>query len=164
MGVIKLNNPVLEAEAEIIDQFVAQAIEEVEVEVDSHDDGEADDQGIGRTEVDDFDSALAKFKSRKPSRQTIKVLRYFVSADKGEAYGYEISTQTGLKSGSLYVILKRLSEAKIVTGNWEGIESANGSRPRRVYTLTEKGKIAANDIIEEFLESSLDDIKKPKSK
>jgi len=53
-------------------------------------------------------------------------------------YGYELSKQTGLKSGTLYPVVMRLSEQGMLEADWREPER-EGRPPRHVYRLTSKG-------------------------
>jgi len=54
-------------------------------------------------------------------------------------YGYDLSRETGLKSGTLYPILMRLAEKSLLETRWE--ETAGGGRPpRHMYRLTGLGQ------------------------
>ena len=48
------------------------------------------------------------------SPQTLQVLDAFLQAPKDWKYGYDISRNSGLKSGTLYPILMRLAERKLL--------------------------------------------------
>ena len=52
-------------------------------------------------------------------------------------YGYDISRNTGLKSGTLYPILIRLAEHRMLETSWETAEM--GRPPRHMYKLTRAG-------------------------
>jgi DNA-binding PadR family transcriptional regulator len=52
-------------------------------------------------------------------------------------YGYDLSRNTGLKSGTLYPILMRLAEHRLVETCWETAEI--GRPPRHMYKLTRAG-------------------------
>ncbi len=74
---------------------------------------------------------------RRLSRQTLLVLGAFLEAPGEWKYGYGISQHTGLKSGSLYPILMRLAERKLLETSWETAEV--GKPPRHLYRLTSVG-------------------------
>jgi DNA-binding PadR family transcriptional regulator len=59
----------------------------------------------------------------------------------GHMYGFDIMDATGLQSGTVFPILRRLESAGIFRGRWEPVSEAHrGSRPqRRLYELTETG-------------------------
>jgi PadR family transcriptional regulator, regulatory protein PadR len=71
------------------------------------------------------------------SPQTIRVLAEFLESPKGWKYGYDISRNTGLKSGTLYPILMRLAERALLETRWENPEP--GKPPRHMYRLTADG-------------------------
>jgi len=71
------------------------------------------------------------------SPQTVEVLADFLQQPKDWKYGYDISRNTGLKSGTLYPILMRLAEHGILTTRWEQTEP--GKPPRHMYRLTADG-------------------------
>jgi PadR family transcriptional regulator PadR len=71
------------------------------------------------------------------SPQTLQVLDAFLQSPKDWQYGYDISRNTGLKSGTLYPILIRLAERKLLETSWETAEM--GKPPRHLYRLTPDG-------------------------
>lgn len=71
------------------------------------------------------------------SPQTLQVLDAFLQGPKDWQYGYDISRNTGLKSGTLYPILMRLAERKLLETSWETPEI--GKPPRHLYRLTPDG-------------------------
>lgn len=71
------------------------------------------------------------------SPQTLQVLDAFLHSPKDWKYGYDISRNTGLKSGTLYPILMRLAERKLLETSWETVEI--GKPPRHLYRLTPDG-------------------------
>lgn len=60
-------------------------------------------------------------------------------------YGYEISRETGLKSGTLYPILMRLSDQGLLQSQWQEPERP-GKPPRHTYKLTPGGLAFARAI------------------
>jgi PadR family transcriptional regulator PadR len=71
------------------------------------------------------------------SSQTIQVLTEFLQTPQEWKYGYDMSRNTGLKSGTLYPILMRLAEWKLLETSWETAEI--GKPPRHLYRLTPDG-------------------------
>jgi PadR family transcriptional regulator len=71
------------------------------------------------------------------SPQTLQVLDAFLQETTEWKYGYDISRNTGLKSGTLYPILMRLAERKLLETSWETAEI--GKPPRHLYRLTPDG-------------------------
>ncbi len=52
------------------------------------------------------------------SVQTLSVLNEFLQTPLGWRYGYDISRNAGLKSGTLYPILMRLAEQRVLDTRW----------------------------------------------
>src|ERR1700684_826896 len=67
-----------------------------------------------------------------------RVLRAFLTDPADPRYGYDLMKAAGLKSGTLYPLLGRLEEEKLVTSAWETPQQA-GQRPRKYYRLTAEG-------------------------
>jgi DNA-binding HxlR family transcriptional regulator len=76
-------------------------------------------------------------KSIRLSPQTLLVLDRFVRQPSAWLYGYELSRETGLKSGTLYPILMRLARHEMLEKRW--VQTAEGVPPRHTYRLTAKG-------------------------
>jgi PadR family transcriptional regulator, regulatory protein PadR len=78
--------------------------------------------------------------ARKPntSVQTRQLLSAMLRQPRTWQYGYEISKQTGLKSGTLYPLLMRLSDQGLLDSQWQDPERP-GKPPRHVYKLTSSG-------------------------
>ncbi|GII25233.1 hypothetical protein Pme01_48300 [Planosporangium mesophilum] len=63
-------------------------------------------------------------------------------------HGYLIAKQTGLASGTLYPILIRLADRRLIEACWEDEQPAG--RPRRhLYRLTSDGVVAARAALAE---------------
>ena len=56
--------------------------------------------------------------ARRPSAQTLAVLRDFAAEPSAWRYGYELGQEVGLKAGSLYPILMRLSDRELLESSW----------------------------------------------
>ncbi len=77
--------------------------------------------------------------ARRPSPQTVAVVGALLQDPDRWHYGYELSKQLGLPSGTLYPILMRLSERDQLETRWE--EPSPPGRPaRHLYRLTEGGR------------------------
>ena len=79
------------------------------------------------------------------SPQTLRVLQIFLASPRGWRYGYDISRDTGVKSGTLYPILMRLEENRLLESSWETNQA--GRPPRHVYRLTPTGVQSARDYV-----------------
>jgi PadR family transcriptional regulator, regulatory protein PadR len=71
------------------------------------------------------------------SPQTLQTIEAFLHQPEDWKYGYDISRTTGLKSGTLYPILMRLADRKLLETTWETAEP--GRPPRHLYRLTLDG-------------------------
>ena len=81
------------------------------------------------------------------SPQTALLLAEFLEDEKLWRYGYDLSRNTGLKSGTLYPILMRLAEHHLLKTSWETTET--GRPPRHMYKLTEDGLRHAREAVSE---------------
>jgi DNA-binding PadR family transcriptional regulator len=79
---------------------------------------------------------------RRPSRQTAAVLQALAADPEAWRYGYELGREVGLKAGSLYPILMRLCDRKLLESAWES-DPPRGRPPRHLYRLTAAGMRAA---------------------
>ena len=82
------------------------------------------------------------------SPQTALVLDAFLERPRSWRYGYDISRDTGLKSGTLYPILIRLADHELVETRWEISES--GKPPRHMYRLTPEGLRSARTELRDY--------------
>ena len=85
--------------------------------------------------------------ARKPnsSVQTRELLTVLARQPRSWQYGYELSKQTGLKSGTLYPLLIRLSDQGLLDSQWQEPERP-GKPPRHAYKLTASGLTLAREI------------------
>lgn len=70
----------------------------------------------------------------------------------GHRYGFDVMDATGLASGTVYPVLRRLERAKLMRGRWEDAPAAHrGGRPqRRLYELTAAGAVALDEASEKL--------------
>jgi len=63
----------------------------------------------------------------------------------GNRHGFQIMDVTGLPSGTVYPVLRRLEREAAVESEWEDADAARdaGRRQRRVYRLTDSGQRVA---------------------
>jgi DNA-binding PadR family transcriptional regulator len=71
-----------------------------------------------------------------------RVLRAFLADPSARRYGYDLMKAASLKSGTLYPLLGRLEQEKLVSSAWETPQQ-DGQRPRRYYQLTSEGTAMA---------------------
>jgi PadR family transcriptional regulator, regulatory protein PadR len=83
---------------------------------------------------------------RKPntSPQTRTLLASFMDRPQAWRHGYDLSKETGLRSGTLYPLLMRLSEQGLLEQRWQEA-GRPGLPPRHVYRLTASGLALARD-------------------
>jgi PadR family transcriptional regulator, regulatory protein PadR len=83
---------------------------------------------------------------RKPntSRQTRALLASFMDCPQTWRHGYDLSKETGLRSGTLYPLLMRLSEQGLLEQRWQQA-GRPGLPPRHVYRLTASGLALTRD-------------------
>ena len=77
-------------------------------------------------------------RGRSPSSQTLRVLSALSREPKDWRYGYELGVEVGLRPGSLYPILVRLSDRELLESRWEA-EPPSGRPPRHLYRITPQG-------------------------
>jgi PadR family transcriptional regulator len=92
---------------------------------------------------------------RKYSRQTLALLAALIQQPRTWQHGYELSKGTGLKSGTLYPILIRLSDQGLLDSRWKDAERP-GRPPRHVYRLTASGLALAREQVTVATESGFE--------
>jgi len=80
------------------------------------------------------------------TRTTALVL---VALARGTRHGFDLLDATGLPSGTVYPILRRLEAGGLVKSRWEavGIARDEGRPPRRYYQLTGAGADALQEAL-----------------
>jgi PadR family transcriptional regulator, regulatory protein PadR len=82
------------------------------------------------------------------SEQTTSVLAALCSRPRAWRHGYDLARETGLKSGTLYPILIRLSDRGLLESCWEDEQPVG--RPRRhLYRLTSEGVARGGEVLVE---------------
>jgi PadR family transcriptional regulator, regulatory protein PadR len=79
------------------------------------------------------------------SRQTHLLLAALLEQPRSWRHGYELAKQTGLKSGTLYPLLMRLSEQGLLQSRWTESDQA-GKPPRHLYRPTAAGLNLAREL------------------
>ncbi len=81
-------------------------------------------------------------RDRRPSKQMIMLLAALAARSQLWHHGYELMKQTGLKSGTLYPLLMRMTDQGLVEAEWR--EPSRPGRPaRHAYRLTAAGRALA---------------------
>jgi DNA-binding PadR family transcriptional regulator len=86
----------------------------------------------------------------RASKQTLKLLAALTAKAASWHYGYALSRQTDLQSGTLYPILMRLEERGWLETQWESPqtpEERKGRPPRHMYRLTAGGRAWAMEAL-----------------
>ena len=82
------------------------------------------------------------------SPQTVAVFEVLLGSHRSWTYGYDVSRETGLKSGTLYPILMRLSDHGLLETKWEPSKEP-GRPPRHMYRLNGDGVKFARETVAE---------------
>lgn len=87
---------------------------------------------------------------------TARVLAALLADPEADRYGLDLMQATGLASGTLYPILRRLMEAGWLTARWEESKQETRNRPaRRYYRLTPEGATQARQALAELRASTV---------
>lgn len=78
------------------------------------------------------------------SPQTLQLFAALLDDPQRWRYGYDLSKQTALASGTLYPILMRLTDQRLLETTWEPSEEP-GRPPRHIYRLTADGAVLARE-------------------
>jgi DNA-binding PadR family transcriptional regulator len=78
------------------------------------------------------------------SRQTHLLLAALLEEPRRWRHGYELAKQTGLKSGTLYPLLMRLSDQGLLDARWSESDQP-GKPPRHLYRPTAAGLALARE-------------------
>src|SRR4029453_8281323 len=84
-------------------------------------------------------------RSRRPSAQTTAVVLALAEKPTAWRYGYQLCQQLGIKPGSLYPILMRLTDRGLLENTWDTDVPA-GRPPRHLYRLTGTGRGLATEL------------------
>ncbi len=75
-------------------------------------------------------------------RLTYQTAVVLLAVARGLRYGFDIIDASGLKSGTVYPVLRRLEDAGLLRSRWERVQAARDEQrpPRRYYELTASGR------------------------
>ena len=85
-------------------------------------------------------------RKRKPSVQTLAVLRAFLARSADWRYGYDLTKEIALPSGTLYPLLVRLADKGLLESAWHP-PGKPGMPPRHGYRLTLRGIAFARTVL-----------------
>jgi DNA-binding PadR family transcriptional regulator len=80
---------------------------------------------------------------KKLSAPTLAVLQALMQRPQTWRYGYELSKELGLQSGTLYPLLMRLTDSGLLESQWQK-PARDGVPARHAYRLTRSGVAAAH--------------------
>ena len=85
-------------------------------------------------------------------RVTYPTAIVLLAVSRGVAYGFDIMETTGLQSGTVYPILRRLEAAGLVRSRWEAVTNARDEQrpPRRYYQVTGAGSRELRTALDRF--------------
>jgi DNA-binding PadR family transcriptional regulator len=85
-------------------------------------------------------------------RVTYPTAIVLLAVSRGVRYGFDIMDASGLQSGTVYPILRRLESAGMLRSKWEAVLDARDEQrpPRRYYQITGAGLRALNDAQQRF--------------
>jgi DNA-binding PadR family transcriptional regulator len=91
---------------------------------------------------------------RATSPQALALLAALLDRARQWSHGYDLSKETGLKSGTLYPLLMRLADQSLLEADWRESPQA-GRPPRHVYRLTAHGRAFAKEALPSRRRSAL---------
>ncbi|NYG06852.1 DNA-binding PadR family transcriptional regulator [Phycicoccus badiiscoriae] len=77
-------------------------------------------------------------RNRPLSPQACRLLGAFAAEPSQWRHGYDLMTEVGVSSGSLYPILARLADRGLLESSWD--TPTEGRPPRHLYRLTTPGQ------------------------
>jgi PadR family transcriptional regulator len=85
-------------------------------------------------------------------RVTYSTAIVLLAVSRGFRHGFDIMDASGLKSGTVYPILRRLEDAGMLRARWEAVANARDAQrpPRRYYQITGAGSRALNEAADQF--------------
>ena len=87
-----------------------------------------------------------------PIRVTYPTAIVMLAVSRGFCYGFDIMDASGLQSGTVYPILRRLETAGMLRARWEAVTNARDEQrpPRRYYQITGAGLRELHAALERF--------------
>lgn len=80
----------------------------------------------------------------------IQVAMALLDDPSGRHWGYQLSKESGVRSGVLYPILTRMLDEEWLTDGWEDPNTIKAKRPpRRYYELTDQGRVELGALLQE---------------
>jgi DNA-binding PadR family transcriptional regulator len=87
-----------------------------------------------------------------PPRLTYPTALVLLAIREGRRHGFDIIDATGLPSGTVYPVLRRLEQGGLLRARWENPAVAQQAKrpPRRYYQLTARGTATAAEALERY--------------
>jgi DNA-binding PadR family transcriptional regulator len=87
-----------------------------------------------------------------PAALSVATALVLDALDRGCRHGFDVLDTTGLPSGTVYPILRRLDRDGLATSKWETARTAQEEQrpPRRYYALTAAGQELVADARDRF--------------
>lgn len=87
-----------------------------------------------------------------PVRITYPTAIVLLAVSRGVRHGFDIMDASGLPSGTVYPILRRLEDAGMLRSKWEAVTQArdDGRPPRRYYQVTGAGLRVLDEAIAKY--------------
>ena len=82
---------------------------------------------------------------RRASPQTTSIILALAADSEAWRHGYDLCQETGLKAGTVYPILIRLADQRLLETVWEHTR-VPGRPPRHMYRLSSSGRALARDL------------------
>lgn len=81
----------------------------------------------------------------------VQVAAALMSDASGRHWGYELSKQSGVRSGVMYPVLQRMLDQGWLTDGWEDQACVGKAKrpPRRYYEVTDEGRVALGALVAE---------------
>lgn len=81
----------------------------------------------------------SKFLSRKPTIETARVLKILTDSPTTWHYGYGLATQANVSLNTIYRLIDKLDDEKLITQTWEDSKDDAPRAKRHLFKLTEDG-------------------------
>ena len=88
----------------------------------------------------------------RTARMTYPTAIVLFAVAHGFRYGFDIIDASGLRSGTVYPVLRRLEDAGLLRSRWERVQAARAEQrpPRRYYQITGAGAEALREALERY--------------
>jgi PadR family transcriptional regulator len=85
-------------------------------------------------------------------RMTHTTALVLLALSRGSHHGFDIVDATGLHSGTVYPILRRMEREGLVRSKWEAVKATreSGRPPRRNYAMTRAGDAAVREALHRY--------------